>query len=615
MRLLQTWPVGLTLIALGLGAAAASSVVTRVYIALAGAARLVAPSDPWHERPVAQSGGIALWVVVLCGSWALGLHHDATTAAVMASGLVIAAVGFVDDRRPLQPNTKLIAQLAVAVALVMLVPNKAAAHLNLGIAMPIAFVWLVGQSNAVNLLDNMDGMCPAILGTVGAGVAIAQSRLGLTPLAELSTVISGAAFGFLLWNRKPARVFLGDTGSLSFGFMVAFVAMFGAWIGPGSSLRYLPIPVLLLAVPLLNIGLVVITRYDAGVPVSRGLADHANYRLVAHGFGVRQSVGVLCVVAAVGAGVARIYWASPSIGWFVLVALFALSLVYFAIFLSHADVKEMYARLRVPQHDAPAVLYRAQRRRAFEILTDATLASAACLLSFQLRFDGELPLVQQSNLVRSVPVVILAAIVAQWICGSYQVFWKYMGASEAMGIAKASALAAVALTAVTRLPVFIFFPRSVSFLFPMLFFLLAAGYRVSLRQMHEWRRSQIERDSSDPSRHVLIVGAGDAGELALRELRNGQGETWSARGFLDDDPQKIGLRIHGVRVLAPTSAVAEFASELGIRNVVLAMPSAPVEKKRSIMRDCEERGITVRVFQVGTVKDIGTPVQAASLPR
>jgi len=615
MTLFQRWPVGLTLIALGLGTAVISAVVTRAYIALARPLRLLAPSDPWHDQPVAQSGGVALWVVLLGASCALGLYRDLTTAAVVLSGLVLATVGFVDDRRPLQPNTKLIAQIVVSVALVMMVPNSAAAHLNLAIAMPIAFVWLVGQSNAVNLLDNMDGMCPAILGVIAAGVALVQSRAELTPLGELSAVLSGASFGFLIWNRKPARVFLGDAGSLSLGFVVAFVAMYGAWIGPGSALRCLPIPVLLLAVPLLNIALVVITRYDAGVPVSRGLADHANYRLMAHGFGMRRSVAILCVVAGLGAGVARMYWLSPWTEWFVVVALFSLSLVYFAIFLSHADVREMYARLHVPRHDAPAVLYRTQRRRAFEILTDATLASAASFLSFQLRFDGDLPGGQQSNLVRSLPVVIVAAIGAQWVCGSYRVFWKYIGTAETIGIAKASALAGVVLTASTWLPVFEYFPRSIRVLFPMIFFLLATGYRVSLRQMHEWRRSQLERDASDPSRRVLIVGAGDAGELALRDLRNGHGGPWMAQGFLDDDPHKIGLRIHGVAVLAPTSVVADLAGELGIKQVVLAMPSAPADKRRSIIRVCEERGITVRVFHVGTVVDVAAGVQATSLPR
>jgi UDP-GlcNAc:undecaprenyl-phosphate GlcNAc-1-phosphate transferase len=611
-QLLPSSP-NLALIAIAAAAGIASAAATRVYIAFARSVRMVAPKDIWHDQPVAQSGGIAIWVVVAAAAAALGLYQDPTIVAVLLAGLAVAALGFVDDRRPLQPNAKLIVQLAVSVWLVMSVPHGAAAHLHLALAAPIAFVWLVGQSNAINLLDNMDGMCPALLGVTAAGVALVQAAGGLTYIAEVNAVISGACFGFLLWNRKPARVFLGDTGSLSLGLVVAFGAMHESWIGPGASLTRLAMPPLLVVVPLLNTLLVLVTRYDAGVPVSRGLADHANYRLIAHGFSMRRSIGILCIIAAAGAVLARLFWTLPWVVWSAVVALFGLALAYFAVFLSQADVREMYARLNVPRSDPPAALYRSQRRRAFEILSDATVASAACFLSFQIRFEGDLVPVQQSNLALSVPVVILSAIVGQWACGSYRVFWKYIGFTEAVGIAKSSVVAGLALVLATLLPAYHEFPRSIFVLFPMVFFLLATGYRVSLRMMHDWRRSQTGRDDPAKRHRVLIVGAGDAGELALRDLHNGVVGSWSPCGFLDDDPYKIGLRIHGVAVLAPTTALAKIADELGVRQVVLAMPSAPAEKRRSIMRTCEEHGIAVREFQVGTGSPmVDTPAPATT---
>jgi FlaA1/EpsC-like NDP-sugar epimerase len=306
----------------------------------------------------------------------------------------------------------------------------------------------------------------------------------------------------------------------------------------------------------------------------------------------------------------------PWIVWAAVVLLFGLALAYFAVFLSHADVQAMYGRLNVPRSDPPTLVYRNQRRRAFEILSDATVASASCFLSFQLRFEGDISPVQQSNLVLCLPFVILSAIVAQWVCGSYRVFWKYIGVTEAVGIVKSSAVAGVALILATMLPSFHQFPRSIYVLFPMIFFLLATGYRVSLRMMHEWRRSQATRDDPAGAAHrVLIVGAGDAGELALRDLRNGAFGAWSACGFLDDDPDKIGLRIHGVAVLAPTTALAQVAGKLGVRHVVLAMPSAPVEKRRAIMRTCEERHLAVRVIEAGaSIPPVVDSTAPATLP-
>ena len=97
-------------------------------------------------------------------------------------------------------------------------------------------------------------------------------------------------------------------------------------------------------------------------------------------------------------------------------------------------------------------------------------------------------------------------------------------------------------------------------------------------------------------RKVLIVGAGDAGELVLRDLRNGS--TGRACGFLDDDPEKLGMRIHGVPVLAPTNAVVEIAATMGIDEIVLAIPRASAEKRALLARLCQERHLSVRQFEI-----------------
>jgi UDP-GlcNAc:undecaprenyl-phosphate GlcNAc-1-phosphate transferase len=584
------------LLAVGGATAVGSAVLTRAYVALARAKKFAAPADPWHDQPVAQAGGAAVWAVIAIAAVALGLHRDPLIGPALAAGLVLAVVGFVDDRRPLQPNTKLLAQFAIGVALVAVTYRAAPTPIHIAILMPVACLWLVGQSNALNLLDNMDGMCPAIASVSAVGIALIQAENGATAPMTFAIVIAGACFGFLVWNRKPARVFLGDTGSLALGLVLAFLAMQGSWRGEGSSLGRVALPALLLSVPLLNTVFVIVTRHDAGVPVSRGLADHANYRLVAHGFAPNQAVLLLCGLAAACTILALMFPLLPWGVWLCALGLFTLALTYFGIFLSHANVEQMYTRLNVPRSLPPTSLYLTQRRRVFEITSDATLASAAYFLSFQLRFDGSLPEVQEHNLVRGVPVVILATVMAQWVCGLYRVFWKYLGGTEVLAIVKSSCLASAVLYLATRVSLFGNYPRSVYILFAMVFFLLATGYRASLRLMHEWRRGRSERNGTRAVRKVLIVGAGDAGELALRDLRNG--EKGKACGFLDDDPEKIGMRIHGVPVLAPTSALVDLASALGVDEVVVAMPSASQDKRRGLTKMCEERRIRVREFQV-----------------
>jgi UDP-GlcNAc:undecaprenyl-phosphate GlcNAc-1-phosphate transferase len=584
------------LLAIGGGAAVGAAILTRAYIALARARKLTAPEDPWHDQPVAQAGGVAVWGVIAIAAVVLGLHRDRLVGPTLVAGLLLALVGFIDDRKPLQPNAKLLTQFATAVALVAVTYRVAPTPVHIAVFIPVASLWLAGQSNAVNLLDNMDGMCPAIAGVSAVGIALVQAQNGAAAPMTFAIVIAGACFGFLVWNHKPARVFLGDTGSLALGMVLAFLAMQGSWRGEGATWGRLALPLLLLGVPLLNTLFVMVTRYDAGVPVSRGLADHVNYRLVAHGFAPNRAVLILCIVAAAGAAMALLFPVLPWTAWICVMALFTLALAYFAIFLSHANVEATYLKLNVPRSLPPTSLYLNQRRRVFEIMSDATLASAAYFLSFQLRFDGNISAVQEHNLVRGVPIVILAAVAAQWACGLYRVFWKYMGGREAIGMVKSSLLASSVLYLATRFPLFGEYPRSIYVLFAMVFFMLATGYRASLRLMHEWRRGRTERDSARPVPKVLIVGAGDAGELVLRDLRNG--EKGKACGFLDDDPEKIGMRIHGVPVLATTSTLVDLATALGVDEVVVAMPSASEEKRIGITRLCEEQRIPVREFHV-----------------
>ena len=195
---------------------------------------------------------------------------------------------------------------------------------------------------------------------------------------------------------------------------------------------------------------------------------------------------------------------------------------------------------------------------------------------------------------------------------SIAVFWKYLWGDRKCFLllrSRHGLLEHLQLTWKDEVPLFGSYPRSIYILFAMVLFLLATGYRASLRLMHEWRRGRLGRESD---RKVLIVGAGDAGELALRDLRNGAQGT--ACGFLDDDPEKIGMRIHGVPVLAPTNVLVEMATALGVDEVVVAMPSASAEKRSRLKRICEERHITVREFQLQAAPP-GSLVAPEPVPR
>lgn len=566
-------------------------VATRIHIAIARRTGLLAPQDPWHEVRPAQSGGLALWVVVIAGGFALGLWKNSFAAHILLAAVVLAVAGWIDDRRPLQPTTKLMLQLTVSLAL-MGTSFSSDSRLHMALALPLGVLWLVGQSNAVNLLDNMDGCGATVISVSGLSVAVLQFLAGNPALGCFALLISGAAGGFFFFNRRPARVFLGDTGSLSFGFALAAIALHGCWLGEGSRIARLTLPPLVMLVPILNTAFVVMTRFDAGVPVSRGLADHVNYRLVAHGWSLERALMAVAAIGALGGTLAASWWFLRLPIWGGVTALAALGLVYFAIFLSHANINDMYRRFGIPFREPLATDYRLARRRAFELLSDVVVASSAFFFAFELRFEGEVPTIQQANLIKGLPPAVVLCLTSIWVSGLYKSFWKYVGLEELLGIFRATLLASAVMFIARQLALFDSFPGSICILFPLLFGIFAASYRLSLRLMHEARL----RAHGAAARHkVLLVGAGDAGALALRELRGANSEL-SPVGFLDDDAAKLGFEIHGVPVLGPTSTLATMARALGVSVVVVSMPSASQEKIESLVATASAAGLDARVF-------------------
>lgn len=532
--------------------------------------------------------------VVVAGAAALGLLRDELVVRILLAALALGVVGWVDDRRALQPTAKLILQVLVSVALLVSSFGEEP-RVHLALALPITVVWLVGQSNAVNLLDNMDGCGPVVITVSGLATAALQVMVGSEPLALLALLIAGASAGFFVFNRRPARVFMGDTGSLSLGFALAAIAVNGSWLGEGARLSRTFLPALVMLLPLFNTAFVVLTRVDAGVPVSRGLADHINYRLVAHGMSVSNALATLAALGTIGGALAVAWWMVPLPVWGGLTALLGLGLVYFAVFLSHADVHDFYRRLGIPFSPPRTSDYRIARRRAFELLSDVIVASAAYFFAFQLRFEGVIPAAQEVHLLRGLPLAVVACLTTAWLTGLYRSFWKYVGLEELIRIVKACGIISAAMFAARLLPGWADYPRSICFLFPLLFGVLAASYRVSLRLMHEARQRAYGLAAR---KKALIVGAGDAGVLALREMRAGTSSLWPV-GFLDDDPDKLGREIHGLAVLGTTAIVDRIAAAVGATVVVVAMPSADGDKIDAVVSACNAVGLEVQVFTAG----------------
>ncbi len=263
-----------------------------------------------EHKPVPRLGGVAVCIamsagVLLVAPLAARGAGPATLpffGGVLLAGWILFGAGVVDDLRGLRPTEKLLAQCLAA--LVAWAFGFRVEHLSIGAAsvelgvfsLPLTALWVVAVTNAFNLIDGLDGLATGIA-LVALGTTFAVSAmLGNTEVALVCAALAGALLGFLRYNVRPARVFLGDSGSLFVGFMLAVLSVHGSTKSAAAVLAV--VPVLVLALPLLDTTLAILRRWLRGTPISGADERHLHHRLVAIGLTHTRAVVILFIVAA-----------------------------------------------------------------------------------------------------------------------------------------------------------------------------------------------------------------------------------------------------------------------------------------------------------------------------
>lgn len=266
--------------------------------------------DRWSDRPVALLGGVAIAAAVLIGGAVSGATLADEWPVWVGAGLVF-AVGLADDLWRVPPAGKVLAQ-GLATALLLYAGYAFWEGGPVWASLPLTFLWVVGVTNAFNLLDSMDGLAAGIT-VIAAGVLLLINvTLGQIEFAVVAAVLAGAALGFLVYNAPPARVFMGDCGSLFLGYMLAAAAL--GVQGSGRPVVGTLVPIAVLAVPIGDTTFVTVTRLLRGRRVTDGGTDHVHHRLVRLGLSERTTVGVLWGVgAAFGSAAWVALWGGPSL--------------------------------------------------------------------------------------------------------------------------------------------------------------------------------------------------------------------------------------------------------------------------------------------------------------
>ena len=263
-----------------------------------------------HTEPLPRVGGVAVFgavaagMVVMAGASITGLEWLGQSSSFLSGLLfgsgIIFATGLIDDLRGLRPGVKLVAQVIAALMVyaygfrIDVITLGASFELHLGwAALPLTVFWIVGVTNAFNLIDGLDGLATGMAVIALATTVLVAAALGNVQVMFLSIALIGALIGFLRYNFSPAQIFLGDSGSLFVGFMLAVLTVHGSG-APGALAL---VPFFALAVPLIDTVLAMLRRWLRGVPLSQADGRHIHHRLLAMGLSHRHAVIVLYIVA------------------------------------------------------------------------------------------------------------------------------------------------------------------------------------------------------------------------------------------------------------------------------------------------------------------------------
>jgi UDP-GlcNAc:undecaprenyl-phosphate GlcNAc-1-phosphate transferase len=229
-----------------------------------------------HSRPTPLLGGLAIYFAFII-ALSITVKTDRMLVGILVGGTVLMVIGFIDDKFGMLPRVKLLGQFVAAGITVLM--GVQVAFIKVPIAsMVFTCIWLVAMTNALNLLDNINGLCAGVSAISGFFFGILAFIHGDMMIAIVSFALMGSCVGFLRYNFLPrAKIFMGDAGSLFLGYILASIAVAGSW-KTSSVTTSLAIPVLILGYPIFDITLVTFTRLIEGRPISRGGKDHSSHR-------------------------------------------------------------------------------------------------------------------------------------------------------------------------------------------------------------------------------------------------------------------------------------------------------------------------------------------------
>lgn len=560
-----------------------------------------------HQTPIPRLGGLAVVPAILLTLAALPLLplpgipelRPGLWMAFTTGLLPIFVVSCWDDIRPVRPLTKLAGQLLGALIAVV-------AGLRLdesvqlfgraipldGLAVPLSVLWIIGVTNAFNLVDGLDGLS-AGLGLISAASLGAVALL--TPnreLAVLAFVILGALAGFIPYNIHPARVFLGDCGATAAGYCLACLALMGsATLSAGMAVL---VPVVVMGVPVADTVLSIVRRAIRALQrrtmpeIFKADSEHIHHRLVQMGLTYRRAVVILygAGVSAAGIAIASLFVTAGNAALLLATLIGAGFIGVSRLGYDEFAVLRRGIILRV--YDSAVI-----RSGHFRVFVDIGFVMLAFYGAVALKYDDWDLRRNRELLLNTLAILLPVNVISFWAFRLYQRSWRFAGIADVTSVTGAVVVGSVIGFVIARLSVQPTVSATLFVTYTLLLVLSVSAARSSFRVL-----AYLKGANGHQGRRVVIYGAGTRGLMAVEEMQRIEALAMIPVGFIDDDV-KLRRRVGGLQVLGGAADLRRIIGDLRIEGVILASETITPERLEAAMRACLDADVPLYRFNIG----------------
>ncbi len=564
--------------------------------------------ERWHKKPTALTGGIAIYIAFaiplfyfadfrsISSHFVPGFYQfpPSSLNAVMFVGMtLIFILGLLDDFLHINPHTKLVGQFLVA-SLVAFFGFRLEWFVSMTLDTIITIIWIVGITNAFNLIDNMDGLCVGV-GFIAACYLAFLFMPEFPQMAVIALMLAGALGGFLVYNFNPASIFMGDCGSLLIGYNLSMLCLFYSGYGATYTLSSYAVPVMILMVPILDTTMVTLIRLLSGRKASVGGKDHTSHRLVLMGLTEKGAVLFLYGVGVISGFSALFVSKNDPLTSPTVIIPVMISIILMGIYLSQIRVypEKEFSLLRGKSY-TPILIEITFKRQILLVLLDFGLIAFAYYLSYRLRFDTKTFPIYFKVFLHTLPAVIACKIIAFFAIGIYRGIWRYLSTNDVFVYLKASLLGTIlSFTAIAFIYKFEDIPKCIF----IIDFLLITGLLLGTRGSFRIYLDATKRRTLS-GKTVLIYGAGQGGEILLREILNNKRLEIKPVGFIDDDFLKTGKKLLGYPVLGSFRELEEICKKFSVQGLLKSFNHQDSDKHEQIEKFCKDHHLFLKQFAI-----------------